>query len=89
MQGAHNNSVENAIRAFALGRRNWLFMGNERGSKAAANIYSLIMTAKANQVDPYRYLRYVLAQLPHAKTDEQQKLLLPQHCKEILQIDLF
>ena len=63
-------------------------MGNERGAKAAANIYNLIMTAKANQVDPYRYLRYVLTQLPYAKTDEQQKSLLPQHCKEILQTDL-
>ena len=83
-----NNCVENAIRPFALGRRNWLFMGNERGAKAAANIYSLIMTAKANDVDPYRYFRYVLAQLPLCETDEQRKLLLPQHCKEILQTNL-
>lgn len=83
-----NNAVENAIRPFALGRKNWLFLGNERGAVAAANIYSLIMTAKANQLDPYRYLRYLLEQLPRCKTDEQRKLLLPQQCKAILQTNL-
>lgn len=76
-----NNLVENAIRPFALGRKNWLFLGNERGATAAAHIYSLIMTAKANQIEPYRYLRYLLEQLPLCKTDEQRILLLPQHCK--------
>jgi len=78
-----NNIIENAIRPFALGRRNWLFMGNERGATAAANIYSLIMIAKANQLDPYRYLRYLLEQLPLCKTNEQRELLFPQHCKHI------
>jgi len=82
-----NNHVENAIRPFALGRRNWLFLGNERGAIAAANIYSLIRTAQANQCDPYRYLRYLLKQLPLCKTDEQRQLLLPQHCKAALQAD--
>lgn len=79
-----NNTVENAIRPFALGRRNWLFLGNERGGKAAANIYALIMTAKANQLEPYCYLRYLLTELPTCKTQEQLQLLLPQHCKEKL-----
>jgi len=83
-----NNAVENAIRPFALGRKNWLFLGNERGAVAAANIYSLIMSAKANQLDPYRYLRYLLEQLPQCKTDEQRKLLLPQQCKATLQTNL-
>ncbi len=83
-----NNIIENVIRPFALGRRNWLFMGNERGATAAANIYSLIMTAKANQIDPYRYLRYLLEQLPFCKTGEQRTLLLPQHCKTALLADL-
>jgi len=80
-----NNAVENAIRPFALGRKNWLFLGNERGATAAANIYSLIMIAKANHIDPYHYLRYLLEQLPLCKTDEQRTLLLPQHCKAALQ----
>jgi len=63
-------------------------LGNERGATAAANIYSLIMTAKANQLEPYRYVRYLLEQLPLCKTDEQRQLLLPQHCKATLQVDL-
>jgi transposase len=83
-----NNAVENAIRPFALGRRNWLFMGNERGATAAAAIYSLIMTAKANQLEPYRYLRYLLEQLPLCKTDEQRELLFPQYCKAALLAEL-
>lgn len=83
-----NNVIENNIRPFALGRRNWLFMGNERGATAAANIYSLIMMAKANQIDPYRYLRYLLEQLPLCKKDEQRELLLPQHCKAVMQAKL-
>jgi len=83
-----NNAVENAIRPFAIGRRNWLFMGNERGAKAAATIYTLIMIAKANQLEPYRYLRYCLEQLPCCNTDEQRQLLLPQHCQAALQADL-
>ena len=79
-----NNTVENIIRPFALGRKNWLFLGNERGGKAAANIYSLIMTAKANQIEPYRYLRYLLTELPKCKTQKELQLLLPQYCKEKL-----
>ena len=79
-----NNAVENIIRPFALGRKNWLFLGNERGGKAAANIYSLIMTAKANQIEPYRYLRYLLTELPKCKTQKELQLLLPQYCKEKL-----
>ena len=46
--------------------------------------YSLIMTAKANQIEPYRYLRYLLTELPKCKTQEQLQLLLPQHCKDKL-----
>ncbi len=83
-----NNAVENAIRPFAIGRKNWLFLGNERGATAAATIYSLIMTAKANLLEPYRYLRYLLEQLPRCQNDEQRRWLLPQHCKAVLQADL-
>jgi transposase len=54
-------------------------MGNERGTKAAANIYSIIVTAKANQIEPYRYLRYLLEKLPHCQTDAKRTILLPPH----------
>lgn len=46
------------------------------------------MSAKANQLEPYRYLRYLLEQLPLCKTDEQRELLLPQRCKAVMQAEL-
>jgi transposase len=57
-----NNLVENQIRPFALGRRNWLFIGNEGAAEIAALLYSLIQTAKINNIHPQRYLIYVLKQ---------------------------
>jgi transposase len=72
-----NNLAENAIRPFALGRRNWLFMCTEDGAQASANIYSLIMTAKANGVDPYTYLTKVIARLPLCQSLEDYEEILP------------
>ncbi len=74
-----NNLVENAIRPFVIGRKNWLFSGSPNGAKASANLYSLIETAKANDLKPYEYLRYVLDKLPYAKTEQDYKRLLPQN----------
>ncbi len=59
-----NNPVENAIRPVALGRKNWLFAGSALAGQRAANIMSLIQTAKANGHDPHAYLRDVLTRLP-------------------------
>ena len=72
-----NNLLENAIRPFALGRKNWLFSDTVGGAKASANLYSLIETAKANGLDPYAYLRYVFTELPKADTPEAIEALLP------------
>jgi transposase len=58
-----NNAAERALRAVALGRKNFLFAGSDRGGESAAAIYSLIGTAKLNQVDPERYLREVLSRI--------------------------
>jgi len=55
-----NNAAERALRAVALGRKNWLFAGSDEGGERAAAIYSLLGTAKLNDLDPERYLRYVL-----------------------------
>jgi transposase len=74
-----NNLIENAIRPFVLGRKNWLFSGNPRGAKASAALYSLIETAKANGLEPYRYLRFLFERLPLAKTQDDYKALLPQN----------
>jgi transposase len=74
-----NNLIENAIRPFALGRKNWLFSGNPRGAEASAALYSLIETAKMNGLDPYWYLRFLFEKLPLAKTKEDYKALLPHY----------
>ena len=72
-----NNLVENAIRPFVVGRKNWLFSGHPRGAEASAFLYSLIETAKANGLKPYAYLRHLFDQLPLAKTEEDYRNLLP------------
>lgn len=74
-----NNATENAIRPFAVGRKNWLFSGSPRGAQASAAIYSLIETAKANDLNPYDYLLHVFEKLPCASSPEEIKALLPQN----------
>jgi hypothetical protein len=73
-----NNSCENAIRSFALGRKNWMFCGNPRGAKAGAILYSLIETCKANNIEPYQYFCKMLHQIRFCKIDEDYQKLLPQ-----------
>jgi transposase len=72
-----NNAVENAIRPFVLGRKNWLFADTPHGARASANLYSLIETAKANGLEPHAYLSHVAAKLPEARTVEDFEALLP------------
>ncbi len=72
-----NNRTENAIRPFVLGRKNWLFSDTVHGAKASANLYSLVETAKANGLEPYRYLRQVFERLPQAQTVAEIEALLP------------
>ena len=55
-----NNSAERAMRCVALGRKNYLFAGSDRGGERAAVFYSLIGSAKLNGMDPEAYLRHVL-----------------------------
>ena len=74
-----NALAENAIRPFAVGRRNWLFSDTPRGARASATCYSLIATAKANGLEPYEYIRYVLEHIASAKTVEDIEALLPWH----------
>ncbi len=72
-----NNRAENAIRPFTLGRRAWLFSATVEGAKASANLFSLVQTAKANQVEPYAYLRHLFTELPKANSVEDIEALLP------------
>ena len=59
-----NNAGERALRGVALGRTAWLFAGSERGGDRAAFMYSLIVAAKMNDIDPQAWLADVLARLP-------------------------
>jgi transposase len=59
-----NNLAENSIRPFTVGRKNWLFSGSPNGAAASAAIYSLVETAKANGLNPYQYLKFILEDLP-------------------------
>lgn len=76
-----NNLAENAIRPFCVGRRNWLFAGTPEGAKASADIYSLIETAKANDLEPYKYLRYLFEKIPFAESEEDYRNLLPMNLR--------
>ena len=58
-----NNAAERALRAVALGRKNYLFAGSDTGGERAAAIYSLIGSAKLNGLDPEAYLREVLTRI--------------------------
>ena len=58
-----NNAAERGLRGIALGRRSWLFAGSDRGGERAAAMYSLIVTAKLNDVDPRAWLADVLARI--------------------------
>ncbi len=59
-----NNLAENSIRPSAIGRKNWLFSGSPKGAAASAMVYSIIESAKANGLNPYKYLCFLFEQMP-------------------------
>ena len=73
-----NNLSENAIRPFTVGRKNWLFCDTPNGAQASAVVYTMVEMAKANGVNVYHYLTYLLEKLPNDKmSDEELELLAP------------
>jgi len=70
-----NNLAERALRAVAIGRKNYLFMGADSGGKRAASLYSLIGSAKLNGLDPALYLRTILAMIPEHPINRIEELL--------------
>jgi len=68
-----NNLAENAIRPFVVGRKNWLFAGSPEWPHASALFYSLVETAKINNLNPEQYFHFLLEKIIHTK--EQDELL--------------
>ena len=71
------NRIENKIRPFACGRRNWLFADTVDGAKASATAYSIIQTAVANNLNPYKYLLHLFTELPTVLTKDPNADLSP------------
>jgi len=78
-----NNLAENSIRPFVIGRKNWVFFDTPRGAHASAILYSLIETAKANQLEPQNYLYHLFERLPLIESQDPSSLeaLLPWNIK--------
>ncbi len=81
-----NNRIENSIRPFAVGRRNWLFCNTQKGAAASSVIYSIVETARANGLNAFAYLQFLLEALPNTTTSQLQSLLpwgsaVPDSCR--------
>jgi transposase len=70
-----NNAAERAVRCIAVGRHNWTFAGSDEGGRRAAAIYTLIETAKLNDIDPQAWLADMLARLPDHPARRIKELL--------------
>jgi transposase len=75
-----NNEGENSLRGLCLGRKNWLFLGSDRGGRAAAIHFSLLASCKRHGHDPWAYYRDILTRLPAmlpGASEEDLLALLP------------
>jgi transposase len=81
-----NNRIENSVRPFAIGRRNWLFCNTQKGAYASSVIYSIIETAKANGLNIFAYFQFLFETLPNITTSQLHSVLpwsvsLPDFCR--------
>ncbi len=72
-----NNACERAIRPFVIGRKNWILNGSPKGAQASSFFYTLIETAKLNDLNPYGYLCHLFEKAPLCRTEQDWKNLLP------------
>ena len=72
-----NVLAENAIRPFVVGRKAWLFADTPRGAIASANYYTLIESAKANGIEPFKYILHLCRHIAKAETVDDVEVLLP------------
>jgi len=70
-----NTPVENSIRPFTIGRKNWLFCDTPKGAQASATAYSILETCVANGIDPEKYLNYVFSRLPNEEWPQRETTL--------------
>lgn len=83
-----NNLSENAIRPFTVGRKNWLFCDTPHGAQASAIVYTMVEMAKANGVNVYHYLTYLLEKLPdNSMSDNELDQLAPWNEKVKIEIE--
>ncbi|CCO07641.1 transposase (fragment) [Desulforamulus hydrothermalis Lam5 = DSM 18033] len=81
-----NNRSENAVRPFALGRKNWLFCNTVKGAISSSVVYSIVETAKANGLLPFEYMKFLLETVPSTSVGELDALLpwgeaIPEKCR--------
>ena len=81
-----NNRAERSIKPFVIGRKNWLFCCSSKGAKSSSVIYSIIETAKENNLKLFEYLDYILETMPNIKPEQYHTLLpwsdkLPETCR--------
>ena len=72
-----NNSAENSIRPFVIGRKNWMFSGSPKGAKSSAIIYSLVESVKMNDLSVLDYFNYILRKIPYCTDQNDYQKLLP------------
>ncbi|WP_306307313.1 IS66 family transposase [Cellulosilyticum ruminicola] len=70
-----NNLAENSIRPFTIGRKNWEFANSVKGANASATVYSIIETAKVNKLNVFKYLRYLLQEIPNMDFKNKSEIL--------------
>jgi len=83
-----NNKSERSIKPFVIGRKNWMFHGNDVGARAGSILFSLIETCKQNKVEVFSWIKYVIANIHKAKTVEQLEKLLPYNIDPLLLTDM-
>jgi transposase len=71
----NNNVSERSLRAQAIGRKNYIYVGSDRGGRTAATLYSLVASCKRHQFDPFAYLKDILERLPSHPEDRFGELL--------------
>jgi hypothetical protein len=81
-----NNRAERSIRAFIIGRNNWIFSATPKGAKASSVIYSVIQTAKENGLKPFEYLEHLFRTIPCSTRNDLDDLLpwgvqIPESCR--------